>query len=143
MLVYENFRFLAGCFSVYLLAFICTKWEYYLCIQILKPKLCQMSLPYLPICRIFMSLSKFVCANSNFKINFLFVCPCRSWSDRGWPIFSMLDILFSRWVFIHLSLHESVAKVIGMPNPEMIFCLCCSIINSLESVGMEGTRGYA
>jgi hypothetical protein len=43
-------------------------------------------------------------------------------------------------VFIHLSLHESVA-VIGMPSPEMKkkFTLCCQIINSLESVGMEGT----
>ena len=31
----------------------------------------------------------------------------------------MLDVLFSQWVFIHLSLHESMAKVIGMPIPEM------------------------
>ena len=31
-----------------------------------------------------------------------------------------------------------------MPSPEMKkkFTLCCQIINSLESVGMEGTRGY-
>ena len=43
-------------------------------------------------------------------------------------------------MFIHLSLHESTA-VIGMPSPEMKnkFTLCCQIINSLESVGMEGT----
>ena len=54
--------------------------------------------------------SKFACANSNFfKIIFRFVCPYRSWSGRGWPIFSMLGVLFSRWVFIHLSLHERVA----------------------------------
>ena len=61
----------------------------------------------------------------------------------GWYI-SMLDMLFSRWVFIQLSLHESTAKVLGMPSPEMKneFTLCCQIINSLESVGMEGTRGY-
>ena len=32
MLIYVNFRFLVGCFSIYLLASICTKWEYYLCI---------------------------------------------------------------------------------------------------------------
>ena len=46
-------------------------------------------------------------------------------------------------MFIHLSLHDSMA-VIGMPSPEMKkkFTLCCQIINSLESVGMEGTRGY-
>ena len=31
----------------------------------------------------------------------------------------MLDVLFSRRVFIHLSLHESAAKVIGIPSPEM------------------------
>ena len=57
---------------------------------------------------------------------------------------SMLDVLFSRWVFIHLSLHESKAKVLGMPSPEMKneFTLCYQIINFLESVGMEGTRGY-
>ena len=68
----------------------------------------------------------------------------RSRSGEGWLIFSMLDVLFSR-VFIHLSLHESKAKVLGMPSPKMQkneFTLCCQIINSLESVGMEGTRGY-
>ena len=56
----------------------------------------------------------------------------------------MLDVLFSRGVFIHLSLHESKAKVLGMPSPEMqkIFTLCCQIINSLESVGMDGTSGF-
>ena len=48
-------------------------------------------------------------------------------------------------VFIHLSLHESKEKVFGMPSPEMKneFTLCCQIINSFESVGMEGTRGYS
>ena len=47
-------------------------------------------------------------------------------------------------MFIHLSLHESKAEVLGMPSPEMKneFTLCYQIINSLESVGMEGTRGY-
>ena len=56
----------------------------------------------------------------------------------------MLDVLFSRWVFIHSPLHESTAKVLGMPGPEMNneFTLCCQIINSLGSDGMEGTRGY-
>ena len=44
-------------------------------------------------------------------------------------------------MFIHLSLHESPAKVLGMPSPEIKneFTLCYQIINSLESVGMEGT----
>ena len=31
----------------------------------------------------------------------------------------MLDVLFSWRVFIHLSLQESKAKVLGMPSPEM------------------------
>ena len=31
----------------------------------------------------------------------------------------MLDVLFSRCVFIYLSLHESKAKVLGMPSPKM------------------------
>ena len=47
-------------------------------------------------------------------------------------------------MFIHLSLHESMEKVLGMPSPEMKneFILCCQIINSLESVGMEDTHGH-
>ena len=46
-------------------------------------------------------------------------------------------------MFIHLSLHESMAKVLGMQSPEMEneFTLCYQIINSLERVGMEGNRG--
>ena len=44
-------------------------------------------------------------------------------------------------MFIHFSLHESKVKVFGMPSPEMKneFTLCCQIINSLESVGMDNT----
>ena len=47
-------------------------------------------------------------------------------------------------MFIHLSLPESKAKVLGMPSPEMKneFSLGCQIINSLESVGMGGNRGF-
>ena len=47
------------------------------------------------------------------------MCLFRSRNGNGWLIFSMLDVLFSRWVFIHLSLHESKAKVLGLPSPEM------------------------
>ena len=47
------------------------------------------------------------------------MCSYRSQGGEGWLIFSMLDVLFSRWVFIHLSLHESKAKVLGMPSPKM------------------------
>ena len=47
-------------------------------------------------------------------------------------------------MFIHLSLHESKAMVLGMPDPKMkkMNLLYVQIINSLESVGMEGTHGY-
>ena len=40
-------------------------------------------------------------------------------------------------MFIHLSLHESKTKVLGMLSPEMKneFTLCCQIINSLEYGG--------
>ena len=65
----------------------------------------------------FAVLSKFACAISNFQNKLLF-CVFVSLAKR-WLIFSMLDVLFSRWVFIHLSLHESKAKVLGMPSPEM------------------------
>ena len=54
-------------------------------------------------------LRKFVCAISNFQNKFLFCVLIPLMSGSGWPIFSLLDMLFSRWVFIHLSLHKSVA----------------------------------
>ena len=67
----------------------------------------------------FAVLSKFACAISNFQNKLLF-CVFVSLMERwGWLIFSMLDVLFSRWVFIHLSLHESKAKVLGMPSAKM------------------------
>ena len=79
-----------------------------------------MSPLYLPICGILLPFQANLYVPSLiFKINFSFVCLFRSWSGEGWLIFSMLDVLFSQWVFIHLSLHESKAKVLGMPSPEM------------------------
>ena len=47
-----------------------------------------MSPPYLPICGIFepFQVNLYV-PTLIFKMNFLFVCPYRSWSGRGWPIF--------------------------------------------------------
>ena len=58
-------------------------------------------------------------------------------------IFHARCVILTMSVF-HLSLHESTTKVLGMPSPEMTneFTLCCQIINSLESVGMEGNRGF-
>ena len=47
-------------------------------------------------------------------------------------------------MYIHLSFARECGKVLGMPSPKMKSknTLCRQIINSLESVGMEGTRGY-
>ena len=69
-----------------------------------------MSPPYLPMCDISMSFKvNLYVPTLIFKMYFFFVCPYRSWSGRGWPIFSMLGMLLSRWVFIHLSLPKSVS----------------------------------
>ena len=61
----------------------------------------------------------------------------------------MANIFHARCVILTMSvysldMYESKAKVLGMPSAEMKneFTLCCQIINSLESVGTEGTRGY-
>src|SRR5215216_2671948 len=48
-------------------------------------------------------LSKFVCAVSNFKINFSFVCSYCSRGSEGWPIFSML-----RCVILMMSVYSLV-----------------------------------
>ena len=62
----------------------------------------------------------------------------------------MANIFHARCVILTMSVYSLVIAreyskgIIGMPSPEMKneFILCCQIINSLESVGMEGTREY-
>ena len=61
----------------------------------------------------------------------------------------MADIFHARCVILMMSIYSLVIareynKGITMPSPEMKneFTLCCQIINSLESVGVEGNRGY-
>ena len=55
----------------------------------------------------------------NFQNNFSLLCARTAHETVGSvQYFSMIGVLFSRWVFIHLSLHESMA-VIGMPSPEI------------------------
>ena len=54
----------------------------------------------------------------------------------------MANIFHARCVILKMSVYS---LVLGIPSPEMQkieFTLCCQIINSLESVGMEGTGGY-
>ena len=90
-----------------------------------------MSPQYLPICGIlFPFQANLYVPSLIFKIKFSFVCSFRSRSGEGWLIFSMLDVLFSRWVFIHLSLHESKAKVLGMPSPAMQKWICFMFSNN-------------
>ena len=98
------FIFFVGCFSIYLLAFPCTKWEYYLCNQILKPKVVPNESIIPPIHGISMSLQvNLYVPTLIFKINFFFVCPCRSWSGRGWPIF-----FHARCVILTMSVYSLV-----------------------------------
>ena len=104
-------------FPTYLLAFTCTKWEYCLCIKILKPKLFQMSPLYLPICGITLPFQvNFHVPPLILQITICFVCPCHSWSNREWSVSSMLSGLFSWWVFIHFVIARE-RLVIGMPSP--------------------------
>src|SRR3990170_7316410 len=96
MHVYERFRSLAGRFSIYLLAFACTKQEYCLCIQIPKPKLFHMSPLYLPICGITLPFQvNLQVPPLNIQMNICFVCPYHSWRDRGQLVSSMLSGLLS------------------------------------------------
>src|SRR3989337_1216613 len=67
-----------------LLAFICTKRKYYLCIQFLKPKLCQMSPPYLPIGGISMPFQvNLHVPTLNFQNNFPFCVPVPLMKRQG------------------------------------------------------------
>ena len=61
----------------------------------------------------------------------------------------MANIFHARCVILTMSVYSLViARVYGKgirdarSRNENKFTLCCQIINSLESVGMEGTRGY-
>ena len=61
----------------------------------------------------------------------------------------MANIFHARCVILTMSVYSLVIarecdKGVRDASPKMKneFTLCCQIINSLESVGMEGTRGY-
>ena len=88
-------------------------------------------------------LSKFVCAISNFQNEFPFCVPVPLMKRQG-----VANIFHAGCVILKMSVHSLViAREYGgnrMHSPKMKkkFTLCCQIIHSLESVGMEGTRGY-
>src|SRR3989337_1594963 len=93
---YDRCRSLVGRFSIYLLPFACTKREYCCASKILKPKLFQMSPLYLPICGITLPFQvNLQVPPLIIQINICFVCPYRSWSDRGRSVSSMLSGLLS------------------------------------------------
>src|SRR3989337_418328 len=104
MLVYVNFRFLVGCFSIYFLASICTKWEYYLCIQILKPKVVPNESTIPTYMRYFHAvLSKFVCAISNFQNKFPFCVLVPLMKRQG-----VANIFHARCVILKMSVYSLV-----------------------------------
>lgn len=78
-----------------------------------------------------------------FKINFSFVCSNAREAVR------VANIFHARCVILTMSVYSLVIKqeyIKGIrdaqsQNEKNEFTFCCQIINSLESVGMEGTRG--
>ena len=93
----------------------------------------------------FAVLSKFACATSNFQNKLLF-CVFVSLAER-WGV---ANIFHARCI-LTMSIYSLViaweydkgirdAQSRNAKTNE--FTLCCQIINSLESVGMEGIRGY-
>src|SRR3989337_4275552 len=99
MYVYDRFCFLVGRFSIHLLAFICTKRECCMCIQLLKPKVVpnESAIPtymrYFHVVR-----SKFVCANSNFQNEFPFSVPVPLMKRQG-----VANIFHARCVILKMS----------------------------------------
>ena len=120
MLVYDRFRLLVGPFSICLLASICTKQEYCLCIQLLKPKVVPNESTIPTYMRYFHVVpSKFVCAYSNFQNEFPLCVPVPLMKRQG-----VVDILHARYVILKMSVYSldiarECGKVIGMPSPEM------------------------
>ena len=141
-----DFSFLGWMLFNFLLAFICTNYDHYLCIQ--NPL--NQFLPYESTIPTYMRyfrvvLGKFACAISNFQNKFLFcvLVPLA----RRWGV---ANIFHARCVILIMSLHSLVIareydKGIRDAQSwnENEFTLCCQIINFLKSVGMEGTRGYS
>ena len=142
MHVYDHFRFLVGCFSIYLLAFICTKREYCLCIQLLKPKLCQMSPPYLPICGISMPFQvNLHVPTLIFQNNFPFCVPVPLMMRQG-----VANIFHARCVILTMSVYSLVIAreraVIGMPSPMLKIELYNANKLPQKVDCMEGTRAF-
>src|SRR3989337_1820852 len=102
MLVYDRFCFLFDRFSIYLLAFICTKQEYCLCIQLLKPKVVPNESTIPTYMRYFHAVpSKFVCVNSNFQNEFPFCVLVPLMKRQG-----VANIFHARYVILKMSVYS-------------------------------------
>ena len=88
-------------------------------------------------------LSKFVFAISNFQNEFPFSVLAPLMKRQG-----VANIFHARCVIIKMSVYSLViaqeydGNRDAQSRNEKKFTLCCQIINSLESVGMEGTPEY-
>src|SRR5215216_3578301 len=104
MPVSDCFHFLVGRFSIYLLASICTKREYCLCIQLHKPKVVPNESTIPTYIRYFHTVpSKFVCANSNFQNEFPFCVPAPLMKWQG-----VANIFHARCVILKRSIYSIV-----------------------------------
>ena len=110
MHVYDRFRSLAGRFSIYLLALACTKREYWLCVQILKPKVVLDESTISTYMRYYPTVpSKLACATSKHSNKNLFCVPVPLMKRQG-----AVSIFHARWVILMTSvyslvIHEKVA----------------------------------
>ena len=120
MLAYDIIRFLVGRFSIFLLAFILHQvW-----LLLVHPKSFKPVLPHESTIPTYMQyssavLSKFACAISNFQNKLLF-CVFVSLAER-WGV---ANIFHAGCVILMMSvyslvMHESKAKVLGMPSPKV------------------------
>jgi hypothetical protein len=98
------FYFLVGSFSIYSLAFICTKRECCLCIELLKPKVVSNESTIHTYMRYFHAvLRKFAYANSNFQNKFLFCVPIPLMKRQG-----VANIFHARYFILTMSVYSLV-----------------------------------
>ena len=117
MHVNDRFHSLVHRFSIYLLAFACTKRECCLCIQILKPKVVPDESTISTYMRYYSAVpSKFACATSNHSNKHLFCVPVPLMKWQGVvSIFHVKRVILMMGVYSLVIARERA--VIGMPNP--------------------------
>ena len=120
MHVYDRFCFLVGCFSIYLLAFICTKRKYCLCIQNPQTQVVPNESTISTYMRYFHAvLSKFACANSNFQNNFSVLCSRTAHEAAGGGQYFPCQVCYSHDECLFTFHCTREWLVIGMPSPTM------------------------